>query len=681
MLLQQAHTLGHQVFGVFLRRLGGGGFHQQPRQNGEGRIQPRAALVELLLEEGAVVLPGGGEDHLVLRLVGLDDHLPRCFAPACAASHLGQQLKGALPGAVVGQVQRHVRSHHAHQRHLGKVQPLGDHLRSHQDAGATGAELVQQLLVSVLAGGGVNVHAHDAHMGEKLAQLLLHLLGTRAEIADVLAAALRAGGGRRLHITAVVAMELPIPAGNMVGHGYIAVGAFHHMAAAAAGNEGVVPPAVHQQHGLLAAAHTVLQRGHQLAGEYRAIALLQLLPHIDDLHLRQGAVHHAGGHFQQGVVTPARHGKGQDAGRGAGQEQRGALVIAAPAGHLPGIVAGVTVGKVGGLVFLVHHDQPQLLRRGKHRRPGADDHPRVATPDAPPLVEAFPSGQPGVQHRSHRAEAPAEPVHHLGREGDLRHQDHGRLAHAQGLPHEADEHLRFAAAGDAVEQEPPLPLGQLRQHFPQHLLLGWSQRRVRRGGKLRIAAGAAQHFLLQDLHQSGLLQLPERLQRVANHHFQLADGVWNAVPQDVQQPLALLGLALLENSLVHILFGNGQPHNGLLLHLHPAAPHFCRQHEAQGLRQGAMGIVCHALGQVQQAGQNGRIVLQGRKDALQLFRRNIGGIAKAHHHAFLAAGAEGNLHPLPHGKRHALRHTVGEGMRHILVNDVHNDLRQHPSTS
>ena len=54
------------------------------------------------------------------------------FAATRPPRHLRHQLKGPLLRPEVRQRQRRVRAEHAHQRHPGKVQPLGDHLRAQQ---------------------------------------------------------------------------------------------------------------------------------------------------------------------------------------------------------------------------------------------------------------------------------------------------------------------------------------------------------------------------------------------------------------------------------------------------------------------------------------------------------------------------------------------------------------------
>ena len=146
-------------------------------------------------------------------------------------------------------------------------------------------------------------------------------------------------------------------------------------------------------------------------------------------------------------------------------------------------------------MLLVHHNQPQLLRRGKHSRARADNDPCLSPADAPPFVKVFPRRQPRVQYRRHRPEAGTEPVHHLRGQGNLRHKNHSGPAHFNGPAHQADEHLCLAAARHAMEQEAARALLQLRQDNLQRLPLGGGQLRVVRGSA-HAAARAAQNLLL-----------------------------------------------------------------------------------------------------------------------------------------------------------------------------------------
>ena len=64
----------------------------------------------------------------MLRVKGLNKHLPRAFSPSGPPGHLGQKLEGALAGVIFRKKEAEVRGHHSHESDLGKVVAFGDHL-------------------------------------------------------------------------------------------------------------------------------------------------------------------------------------------------------------------------------------------------------------------------------------------------------------------------------------------------------------------------------------------------------------------------------------------------------------------------------------------------------------------------------------------------------------------------
>ena len=93
----------------------------------------RPAVRHLLVDEGVVIVGRRQGDARMLRLERLHQHPPAARPAARPARHLGEQLERPLGGAEVGHVQADVRVDDADQRHVGEVQPLGDHLRAEQD--------------------------------------------------------------------------------------------------------------------------------------------------------------------------------------------------------------------------------------------------------------------------------------------------------------------------------------------------------------------------------------------------------------------------------------------------------------------------------------------------------------------------------------------------------------------
>ena len=78
-----------------------------------------------------------------------------------------------------------------------------------------------------------------------------------------------------------------------------------------------------------------------------------------------------------------------------------------------------------------------------------------------------------MQQRHLLPEIGGEARHHLGRQGDLRHQDHDRLSLLQQLLCQTDIDQCFTAAGDALQQRNAAFSGQrtLQDRFIGLLLL------------------------------------------------------------------------------------------------------------------------------------------------------------------------------------------------------------------
>ena len=135
----------------------------------------------------------------------------------------------------------------------------------------------------------------------------------------------------------------------------------------------------------------------------------------------------------------------------------------AVSGNIPGMVAGRPFRLIGALLLLIHDDQTQIFQRCKYRRPGPQHHGGLAIPDALPLVVPFRHAKAAVQQRHLLPEIGGEARHHLGRQGDLRHQDHDRLSLLQQFLCQTDIDQCFSAAGDALQQRHTAFSGQCTQ--------------------------------------------------------------------------------------------------------------------------------------------------------------------------------------------------------------------------
>ncbi len=213
----QAHRLARQGLALGLggvevgqglvqgRRLGA-----QHGLEGVGRKAGTAALGQLHLGEAHVVVVLQGPVQGMVRVAGLDQHLPRQPGAAAAAAHLHELGEQALRRPEVGGEQGGVGVEHTHQGEAGKVVALGQHLGAHQDVGLAPVDPLQQGLPLALAAGAVPVGAQQARAGKAHRQGRLQALGTAAERQDVLVAATGAVARDRLLAPAVVAAQPPV---------------------------------------------------------------------------------------------------------------------------------------------------------------------------------------------------------------------------------------------------------------------------------------------------------------------------------------------------------------------------------------------------------------------------------------------------------------------------------------
>ena len=159
---------------------------------------------------------------------------------------------------------------------------LSDHLRAHQDVRLVLAHGLDDSLVVLPGAGRVAVPALDARLRQHRLDFVRDPLGAEAEVADAHRGALRAALRRPGGAAAVVAHQ-PV-AHDVIGERQQAVLALQHVTAFAAHHEGVRPAPVEEQNGLLLAQQRGAQLLLQLAREDRAVARLQLLPHVHDPH-------------------------------------------------------------------------------------------------------------------------------------------------------------------------------------------------------------------------------------------------------------------------------------------------------------------------------------------------------------------------------------------------------------
>jgi len=92
------------------------------------------------------VVRGRTHNWRLLGRSGLDKDSASLGTAACAAGHLGDQLKRAFHRANIGLVQQRISVDHANQCDIRKIEPLRDHLGSEQNLYLT---MAKQLLYDV----------------------------------------------------------------------------------------------------------------------------------------------------------------------------------------------------------------------------------------------------------------------------------------------------------------------------------------------------------------------------------------------------------------------------------------------------------------------------------------------------------------------------------------------------
>ena len=110
---------------------------------------------------------------------------------------------------------------------------------------------------------------------------------------------------------------------------------------------------------------------------------------------------------------------------------------------------------VGGLVFFIDDDEPEIFERRENRAARADHDPRAAGMDLVPFIVPLAFRQMAVQDGDVvrlLGEAALETLDGLRRERDFRNEHDRRLAARERGADRLQINFRFAAAGHAVEQ-------------------------------------------------------------------------------------------------------------------------------------------------------------------------------------------------------------------------------------
>ena len=129
----------------------------------------------------------------MIRIERLNDGLSRPLAAAGSPGHLRQQLKRPLRGAEIRKAQAHVRRHDTHQRHVGKVVALRNHLRTHEHVDVAILKPRQQRRQRPLPANRIAIHPRDAGLRKEPPHFGLDAFGAETGLLEIRRRAGRTG--------------------------------------------------------------------------------------------------------------------------------------------------------------------------------------------------------------------------------------------------------------------------------------------------------------------------------------------------------------------------------------------------------------------------------------------------------------------------------------------------------
>src|SRR5690554_1336095 len=97
---------------------------------------------------------------------GLDDYFPLRFSSPRPSSHLGDLLKSPFPGSKIWEIKNAVRVYDPYYSYFIKIQPLCDHLSTHQNVHISRAKIFQYPLIAIFAARSVQIHPRDPCFGK-----------------------------------------------------------------------------------------------------------------------------------------------------------------------------------------------------------------------------------------------------------------------------------------------------------------------------------------------------------------------------------------------------------------------------------------------------------------------------------------------------------------------------------
>jgi hypothetical protein len=227
------------------------------------------------------------------------------------------------------------------------------------------------------------------------------------------------------------------------------------------------PSALHEEDHLLTAVDGFGQEFPEAARKQRSALFPgfgRFAAEINQLDLRQLAAGHPAGQAQMLGEATFDQRRSFHRGGGCRQNHRHSKVLCGDEREVAGVVTRRFLLFVGGVVFLVDHDQSEVVERREEGGAGADDNLCPTLANSPPLPPALALGEGGVENRSLGPETPLDRARGGGRETDLGHKHETAPA--------ARQNLFEARTGDALEEKGRVvPASEGRTDRVDHLLL------------------------------------------------------------------------------------------------------------------------------------------------------------------------------------------------------------------
>ena len=310
---------------------------------------------------------------------GLHQH-PAPFRPAArAAGHLRDQLKRPFGGAEVGQVQGRVGVDHADQRDVGKIEPLGDHLRAQQDAHLARAKRRQRPLVAAVAPASCRCPSAGSDVRESGP-------GPRPPAA---ACPGRGSGCRRSRTPG--SRRAPAPRSRNSGTARSAAVRWCVSAMSHCGQRTTWPQAGHWMcvEKPRRFSSRITCPPSSSAASMAACSCRLIAPRLRRSRAARRADRScpppaAAGRTPAAASRPARYSPvcgpvpALQRRRGRAEHQRNRFGRGPGHGHVAGVIARRGLLLERRLVLFVQHDQPQVRRGGEDRAAGADHHRHLA---------------------------------------------------------------------------------------------------------------------------------------------------------------------------------------------------------------------------------------------------------------------------------------------------------------